>query len=91
MVGVQEAARLVGRSPETVRRWVWSGRIQATKQGNKLLLRRSDLPVTGPDAAAPPSLGLLEWAEAALSRSSATPGASAADLIFEDRAERADR
>ena len=91
MVGVQEAARLVGRTPETVRRWVWSGRVQATKQGNKLLVRRSDLPVTRSEEPAHPVPDLREWAEGALARSSGSPGATAADLIFDDRAERARR
>ena len=90
MVGVQEAARLVGRTPETVRRWVWSGRVHAIKQGHKLLLRRADLPATA-DALAQPAPDLRAWAEAALSRTSGTTGTSAADLIFDDRVERAGR
>jgi hypothetical protein len=31
---VREAARRIHRSPETVRRWIWSGRLQAAKRGN---------------------------------------------------------
>jgi excisionase family DNA binding protein len=34
-VTVQEAARRVGRSAETIRRWIWSGKLPATKRGNK--------------------------------------------------------
>ena len=34
-VTVQEAARRVNRSPETIRRWIWSGKLPATKRGNK--------------------------------------------------------
>jgi excisionase family DNA binding protein len=33
-IPVREAARRVHRSPETVRRWIWSGRLPATKRGN---------------------------------------------------------
>jgi excisionase family DNA binding protein len=33
-IPVREAARRVRRSPETVRRWIWSGRLPATKRGN---------------------------------------------------------
>jgi excisionase family DNA binding protein len=33
-IPVREAARRVQRSPETVRRWIWSGRLPATKRGN---------------------------------------------------------
>ena len=31
---VQEAAQRARRSPETIRRWIWSGRLPATKRGN---------------------------------------------------------
>ncbi len=33
-ISVREAARRTGRSAETVRRWIWSGRLPATKRGN---------------------------------------------------------
>src|SRR5205085_7272294 len=33
-VTVREAARRVRKSPETIRRWIWSGRLPATKRGN---------------------------------------------------------
>jgi excisionase family DNA binding protein len=32
------AARRVGRSPETVRRWIWSGRLPSEKVGNQHLV-----------------------------------------------------
>lgn len=91
MVGVQEAARLVGRTPETIRRWVWSGRVSATKQGNKLFLRRSDLPIAPSSDRPRRDLALHDWAEVALARASGAKGATAADLIYDDRAERAGR
>ncbi len=31
---MREAARRTNRSPETIRRWIWSGRLPATKRGN---------------------------------------------------------
>ena len=31
---MREAARRTGRSAETIRRWIWSGRLPATKRGN---------------------------------------------------------
>lgn len=31
---VRQAARRVGRAEETVRRWIWSGRLPARKHGN---------------------------------------------------------
>ena len=43
LVSVRDAARQCGRNPETVRRWVWSGRLPAEKLGNQLFIRQSDL------------------------------------------------
>jgi len=40
---VREAARVCGRSPETVRRWIWDGKLAAEKLGNQLFVRRQDL------------------------------------------------
>jgi excisionase family DNA binding protein len=42
-VSVREAARQCGRNPETIRRWVWSGKLPAEKLGNQLFIKRSDL------------------------------------------------
>jgi excisionase family DNA binding protein len=33
-ITVREAAQRTGRSPETIRRWIWSGRLPAVKHGN---------------------------------------------------------
>lgn len=33
-ITVREAAQRTHRSPETIRRWIWSGRLPATKRGN---------------------------------------------------------
>jgi excisionase family DNA binding protein len=33
-ITVQEAAQRTSRSPETIRRWIWSGRLPAVKRGN---------------------------------------------------------
>ncbi|HET7388414.1 MAG TPA: hypothetical protein VFJ19_17310 [Nocardioidaceae bacterium] len=43
MVDVREAARLVGRIPERVRRWVWASRITAAKHGTKLMLPTAEV------------------------------------------------
>jgi excisionase family DNA binding protein len=40
---VRDAAALCGKNPETIRRWVWTGRIQAEKVGNQLFIERSQL------------------------------------------------
>jgi excisionase family DNA binding protein len=33
-ITVREAAHRTRRSPETIRRWIWSGRLPAVKRGN---------------------------------------------------------
>ncbi|GAC1344360.1 MAG: hypothetical protein NVSMB29_17910 [Candidatus Dormibacteria bacterium] len=85
---VREAARRVGRTPETVRRWVWSGRLTATKRGNRLLVTRADLERVAGAGQRP---ALATWLEALdlRTRPSGVPGAgSAADLVLEDRRDR---
>ncbi len=43
LISVKEAATECGRNPETVRRWIWSGKLPAEKLGNQLFIRRCDL------------------------------------------------
>ena len=43
MITVREAADECGRNPETVRRWIWSGKLPAEKLGNQLFVKRSAL------------------------------------------------
>jgi excisionase family DNA binding protein len=43
LISVREAARECGRNAETVRRWIWSGKLPAEKLGNQLFIRRSTL------------------------------------------------
>lgn len=77
---VRAAARYVDQTPDTVRRWIRSGRLSATRSGTRLLIARADL-----DAligrAAPASFA--DWA--ADLPAGAAGGASAADLVLEDR------
>lgn len=40
---VPEAARRAGRSPETIRRWIWSGRLPAVKIGNQHVIESATL------------------------------------------------
>ena len=85
-IDVRSAARFAGRSAETIRRWVWSGRLPARKQGNRLLVQRRDLEaVLGQQGGVHPSLAVwAELAEAALRRHPG-PYHSAADLVLEER------
>ncbi|MCA1680237.1 MAG: helix-turn-helix domain-containing protein [Actinobacteria bacterium] len=43
MLTVDEAAHRVGRSPDTVRRWIRSGRLTATRAGRRRLIDPADL------------------------------------------------
>jgi len=87
-VDIRTAAALTGRSAETVRRWVWAGRLRARKRGKRLFVLRGDLEALASTAAANP-LSLSEWramASRVLKRSST--GRSASELVLADRRER---
>jgi len=89
-IDVLQAAALAGRSAETIRRWVWSGRLKARKRGNKLLIGREQLDEVMNSAGIGDTLTLEEWL-AELKRSGLKRGASersAADLVLEDRRQR---
>jgi excisionase family DNA binding protein len=91
MIDVRSAAALVRRHPETVRRWVWSGRLPARRQGNRLLMARADVEaVAASEGNALTSLAA--WADRArAARKTAgarVSGSSAAELVIEDRAQR---
>ena len=43
MITVPEAARRIGRDPETVRRWIRSGRLRARKIGTQHVIEEADL------------------------------------------------
>ena len=42
LISVRDAAKESRRHTETVRRWIWSGKLPAQKLGNQLFIRRSD-------------------------------------------------
>jgi len=43
LITVREASKQSGRNMETVRRWIWSGKLPAQKLGNQLFIKRTDL------------------------------------------------
>lgn len=43
MLTVPEAARRIGRNPETVRRWIREGRLRASKVGTQHVIEERDL------------------------------------------------
>jgi excisionase family DNA binding protein len=85
MLTVRDAAEEVGRTPETIRRWVWSGRLPATRRGNRLTVARDDLQrASGTDARS----DLAAWLDQVTSQRAGAVHArtqSAADLVLADR------
>jgi excisionase family DNA binding protein len=91
MLDVREVARIVERTPETVRRWIWSGRLSATQHGRRLLVARRDVESLLAADTEPAQPSLAGWADSvARQRQSGLLGAgstipTAADLVLEDR------
>lgn len=91
MVDVREAAHLSRRTPETIRRWVWSGRLRSVKNGNKLFVARADVaPASAGGTVEASGLSLGEWAKL-LPTADGGAGSSARELVLEDRDARASR
>jgi excisionase family DNA binding protein len=49
-LSLAQAGALLGVSPETVRFWIWKGKLKATKPGRLVLVRRRDLEALVDDA-----------------------------------------
>jgi hypothetical protein len=94
MLDVRETAGLARRTPETVRRWIWAGRLNARRHGGKLLVARRDVEdlVRGTSPTTP--LTLAEWAGTVNGQrrtgalGDAGTAATAADLVLDDRSRR---
>jgi excisionase family DNA binding protein len=89
LVDVLTASGLVNRNPETLRRWIRSGRLAAFKQGRRFLVSRSDVEARGERGGRAGSL--RSWADTVMAtRGSRTTAArpTAADLVISDRRER---
>jgi hypothetical protein len=90
LLDVRHAAALVGRHPETVRRWVWSGRLSARREGNRLLVARGEVEALAGNGRHG-TVSLAEWARRAARGREAggSAGGTAADLVLGDRAHHA--
>lgn len=94
---MREAAARVGRSEETVRRWIWSGKLPAVKRGHVYYVDVSHLDgvvvdVVGVTEHKPYTLG--DWvAEVRAWKAGlgAPPHSGGADLVVEDRWARGER
>lgn len=85
---IHEAASRVGRTPETVRRWVWSGRLPARKDGNHLVVTEADLRRAAQGKQQPTLATWLASLDLARTAGVTKTKRSAADLILEDRRRR---
>jgi excisionase family DNA binding protein len=92
---VRQAARRAKRSEETIRRWIWSGRLPAVKRGTsyRIDVMHLDQVMVELDTgvskqATAPNTSLLAWldeVEEWKRNVHATPGESALDMLLEDR------
>ncbi len=98
---VRQAARRVGRADETIRRWIWSGKLPARKLGNtyRLLARDVDAVAGGPAPRAAaqahparrPSLGdWLDRVQRWQAGNDVKKRTGAWRLVVQDRAERSE-
>jgi excisionase family DNA binding protein len=55
MLTVMEAAQRLQRDPETIRRWIRSGRLRSRKSGNRHLISEDDLAIASEE---PRSIGV---------------------------------
>jgi excisionase family DNA binding protein len=91
---VRQAAKRAGRSEETIRRWIWSGRLPAVKRGTSYRIDVVHLEQImiemeeGFIRHATPGVSWQEWLDEVAEWKSGlttTRMASAADLVIEDR------
>ncbi|MHB1527758.1 MAG: helix-turn-helix domain-containing protein [Candidatus Dormibacteria bacterium] len=84
----REAALLVGRSPETIRRWVRAGALSVKRDGRRLLVSRQEVRALADEHGHGSGLTLSKWAEAArraMVAAKVSRPESAADLVLLDR------
>lgn len=91
MLDVHRVAAETHRSAETVRRWIWSGRLRAHKEGRKLVIARVDLDAMAGVRANPIDLAtwIREW-DAMRAGKPIGRAQTAADLVLEDRRRRSE-
>jgi excisionase family DNA binding protein len=92
---VRQAAKRAGRSEETIRRWIWSGRLPAVKRGTSYRIDVVHLEqiILEVESGAyghhtTPNQSMLAWLDEVAEWKRGmkpTPGASAVDLLLEDR------
>jgi len=72
MLTVPQVARRLGRNPETIRRWIRSGRLPATKVGTQHVVDEAAVELAAADGRLPlpdwlrpePAFAGVDWAQA---------------------------
>lgn len=93
---MREAAGRVHRAEETIRRWIWSGKLPARKLGGRYQMRTADLNAVAGDLPVPSEphkreLSLAQWLDEFWQwrEDNGIPAREGAgQLVIEDRAER---
>lgn len=62
-LSVHEAARECHRNPETIRRWIWEGKLPARKLGRQLFILPADLEAIKPLDESSRKEARLRWLE----------------------------
>lgn len=93
---MREAARRVNRAEETIRRWIWAGKLPARKLGQSYQVREADLDAVAASVPVPrePELRLGEWVaqvRAWRAGNDLPPHGGAGQLVIEDRVLRSSR
>ena len=94
MLTVREVAKRTGRNPETVRRWIWDGKLAAHKVGNQLFVDEADFArhrgggVTSSTVDPMAQIERMRALRAAIRAEGRDRGASAAEILASLRAER---
>ena len=92
---VREAARRARRSEETIRRWIWTGRLPAVKRGTsyRIDLVHLEEVIVEVESGVPahgtvPNIAMREWlkeVEEWKRGVATTPGPTASEMLIEDR------
>ncbi|MBI5310588.1 MAG: helix-turn-helix domain-containing protein [Actinobacteria bacterium] len=83
MVTVPQAADRLGRNPETIRRWIRSGRLRATKVGTQHMIDERDL-----ESLSEESISQIRLPDAWRVSRSGEPAPNWVDLLHQARRER---
>ncbi len=93
---MREAAQRVHRAEETIRRWIWTGKLPARKRGKGYQVQERDLDAVAASLAGPRKPGESElslggWVAAVTAwraTNDVLPRGGAGQLVIEDRAKR---